>query len=436
MVRTRPKSWVAAPILILGGVLACTDQPSAPGTEAGVRRAVVADTTGPSYYVLVPSGWLYHRSCVHTIEDGAKVGVSHLVTRSDGSTYQIHQCPFPVYKVGHGGTQPVGGSGTTAPGAHEKAVNNGWLEYAQITASSGNWFSQINAKWVVPAAPSTSYGTYDDTLQTYFTFPGIQSNAYILQPVLMYGNGDDDEWLIASWQCDGSSGFCDHSTYKEVSAGDSILGTVAASACSDGVCTWTITTRDISTSTSTIYTLSDTAQNYTLGVGGAVENYELVTCSDYPVNGVFYSAISVYDKNSTQVTPSWSDYPPSYPSPACGFNVTSTSTTVNLYHNPGSSNPITDVSLTQGSYYESCFFFASPTGGGGIGDPYIYTWNVYGVGTGNPWQLDTTSNTTDTLIYYAPYGYSSFEVGVTVGDYEGDAPDSAAVSVSSFSCHQ
>lgn len=46
------------------------------------------------------------------------------------------------------------------------------------------------------------------------------------------------------------------------------------------------------------------------------------------------------------------------------------------------------VDLTRGSGAYECFFFASPVYGF-YGSNYVYTWDVYGAGTGNPWQVDT-----------------------------------------------
>lgn len=65
-----------------------TGQPTAP------LQANEASTLSPgSDYIRTPSGW-YHRSCVHEIPNGAHVGEGGLVTRVDGSTFQIPKCAY------------------------------------------------------------------------------------------------------------------------------------------------------------------------------------------------------------------------------------------------------------------------------------------------------------------------------------------------------
>jgi len=292
-------------------ISACTEKPT--GLEMPPQAL---QSSPPNDYVTTPAGW-YHRSCVHEIENGAHVDKRRRVRRRDGTTYQIPNCLYPAR--------------IARPGAEARSpTNNGWIEYASTSQPFGSWYQQLTASWTVPAVPVASYsGT-----QVYFTFPGLQSNAFIIQPVIQYGRsaaGGGPFWAMASWHCDDGSN-CIHSPLTTISAGDAMSGSVVASDCANGDCTWTITTRDVTTGQRTILAVADT-QNYWWSAGGAVEVYGLTFCAQYPINGVFYSGISLYDRNLNQVSPSWFPYIQPGTDPSCSFNVTSTGTSVNLYHN-------------------------------------------------------------------------------------------------------
>ncbi len=216
----------------------------------------------PDDYVVTPAGW-YHRSCVHEIEDGAVVDINRLVRRRDGTSYQIPDCLYPVL--------------STRPGRNgHSPVNNGWIEYGYTNQPAGNWYRELAATWGVPPVPVASYsGT-----QVYFTFPGLQSSAFIIQPVIQYGRssaGGGGFWTMASWHCNGS---CLHSTLTTIAAGDEMAGNVVASDCANGDCTWTITTRDVTTGQRSVLAVADT-ENYFWATGGAVEVYNVNFCSQY-----------------------------------------------------------------------------------------------------------------------------------------------------------
>jgi hypothetical protein len=109
-------------------------------------------------------------------------------------------------------------------------------------------------------------------------------------------------------------------------------GSIIASDCANGECTWTTTTRDATTGDRTILSVVDTDQYYFVA-GGAVEVYGLTTCSQYPRIGVSYSGITLVDTYGP-FSPLWSPSVPSNPDPNCNFGVASTASTVSLYHNP------------------------------------------------------------------------------------------------------
>ncbi len=279
-------------------------------------------------YVATPAGW-YHRSCVHQIEDGARVGKGGLVRRKNGTTYQIPKCLYRRYPT-QPGTQP------------SSPADTGWIEWADIFQPPGSWFQQLNASWTVPTVPLAPYSS-----EVYFSFPGLESNTFIIQPVIQFGvsgAGGGNFWGTASWHCDSGSN-CIHSSLIHVAAGDAMYGTVAASNCANGNCVWTITAQDVTTGQRSILTVTDT-QDYRVAVGGAVEvrgggGRGISSCDQYPINGVFYSGLSVLDQNGTQQSPSWFGTIQSGTDPSCNFDTTFTTSSVSLYHNPCGPNCVT-----------------------------------------------------------------------------------------------
>jgi hypothetical protein len=260
-------------------------------------------------YVQTPAG-LYHRSCVHEVASGAVVDRRlGMVMRRDGSSYQLPTCLYPP-------------RGVLRLGTRQPPADNGWMEWASVSQPAGS-YSALNASWTVPNAPFVGG-------QLFYTFPGLQSSAYIIQPVLQYGDNGSfggSSWSMASWHCNTGSD-CIHSTPLGTQAGRSMYGSVAASNCSGGNCTWTITTQDDAGAQTTL-TVVDT-QNYYWATGGAVEVYNIGDCNQYPANGLSYSGISLFDQNGTQVSPSWSHNVQSNANPWCAFSMSSSATNVNF----------------------------------------------------------------------------------------------------------
>jgi hypothetical protein len=270
--------------------------------------------------VATPAGWRYRR-CVHEVPNHARVDPGGLVTRRDGTTFRLPLC-------GQGAPKANPHGGVLAP------TINGWVESAHYTP--GGNFSRISANWTVPAKPTGSYSAG----QVYYAFPGLQSSSYIIQPVLQYGNNNaygGSYWLGVSWQCDTGPD-CTHGPTISMLAGDAVYGNVTASNCANGLCSWTISTQNGRTGATSIWTRTNT-QNFYDAVGGAVEVYGLTTCSQFPSTGIFFSGIAVYNSAGAQVTPSWYHNLASGLTPSCGYNVTSTSLAVNLYHNPPPPSP-------------------------------------------------------------------------------------------------
>jgi hypothetical protein len=306
---------------LLSSLMACNE----PLSEIRPPSAAKAVTQTLKDYVATPAGW-YHRSCVHEIENASRVDKDGLVTRRDGTTYQIPKCLYRVYAA-QPGTEPL------------SPADTGWIEYAYSSQPPGASYQQLNGSWTVPVRPLAPYSG----VQVYYAFPGIESSApaFILQPVLQYGyNGDfgGSNWEMASWHCDTGPG-CTHSTPVIVSAGDAMYGSVASSNCLGGSCVWTVTVQDATTGQRSVGTWTDTP-NYWWAAGGAVElrgsPTGLTSCDQYPINGVFYSGISLYDQNGSLLSPAWIPQIQSGTDPSCSFSVNSTTTSVSLYHNPAS----------------------------------------------------------------------------------------------------
>ncbi len=343
-------------IAVMLGAVACSDQKNPTGPKG--LRASLGAMESQGAYVATPAG-LYDRSCVHQIPNGAHVGLHGRVTRSDGSTFQLPACTHPAHP---NLPQWAGSSHSVA-----SPSLNGWLEWDSATLSSDT-FGTLTADWKVPAKPSGSYSGQE----VYYTFPGLENSSYIIQPVLQYGyNGDygGSFWSGASWRCNSGSD-CLHGDTIMATTGDSIHGSVQASSCVNGTCTWTIVLVDVITGSRSDWTADDN-DNYTWASGGGVEVYSLTQCSQFPQNGVFYTGVATKDLNGTGLSPTWYNHVTSGLSPSCDFSATHTATTVNLYHNV----PSFSVGINGTGYISSAGNYtwsANPSGGSGS---YSYAWD-------------------------------------------------------------
>jgi hypothetical protein len=149
-----------------------------------------------------------------------------------------------------------------------------------------------------------------------------------------------------------------------------MLGSVTASDCHSGHCWWTILTRNLTKQTQSTWVIRDSDQ-YQWAFGGAVEVYGLSACNQYPRTGVYFSSISLSDQTGSGVLPAWLDWVQPDLHPQCGFDVSSTTYKVNLYHNP----PPPPTAEITGPYevqqHVHCTWDSKVSGGA---SPFTYEW--------------------------------------------------------------
>jgi hypothetical protein len=331
---------------------ACTSTTTLPSASVDqVNRALAVAPQEDS--VATPAGWR-PRSCVHEIPNGAYVSATGLVRRVDGSTFQLAACSRSseptIPRLGRWQTRLLG------------PADSSWMEWTVDTLASGNTFHHLNATWKVPPVPS---GSYSGT-QVYYTFPGFQNGYFIVQPVIQYGyNGDfgGSYWTAASWRCHNRDN-CHHGTPIVIYPGDSIVGNMILHDCVGTACTWLISTIDVTQGTHSDWSVSD-EDIYAWSTGGAVEVYGLTSCNQYPSVGVFYKGISLTDKYSSSVSPTWEKHFQSSPNPSCNFSIDATAATVSLYHAPDLANYISN---------DSTSYFTARASGGFPSYSYYWEW--------------------------------------------------------------
>jgi hypothetical protein len=266
-----------------------SEQPATTGAAAAadpVNGASAASLEVPdSEFVSTPVGQ-FHRSCVHTVADGATVEASGRVTLRSGETTQLPACGFQPRDDRR--TSLALNQRVASPGhAHADAMGptvNGWAEadvgFAPTNGSGFSWFNELDGTWTVPAAPKQY------TQQTIYLFPSLESSSNeIIQPVLQYGpspDGGGQNWAIAVWYVIGSNTVA-VSPLTAVSVGDTIEGFMSAHDCtSDGVCSWALSVWDGSRGNALNVMPSgvfDYAQK------GVLETYGVTNCNKLPTEG-------------------------------------------------------------------------------------------------------------------------------------------------------
>jgi hypothetical protein len=383
-------------VAVVAVVSSCSDPISPPSPSADVQRNASKDAARNGY-VMTPAGF-FHRSCIHEIPEGALVDSNLRVIRKNGSTYQIPRCLYPPFttpaSLFRSGTESASALRTATVAA---TATNGYLEIAQTIV--GGPYKSISSNWLVPPTPVLSYVSP----QVYYTFSGLYNGgAYILQPVTQYGFSHDagggNFWQASSWRCDSNNGCLVSSPVLRVASGHSMTGSVVASACSGGFCTWTTTIRDLSTGQQSVLTLLHETETYAVAVGGAVE-VQAMDCAHLPQTGSFFSGITLTGPTYNNLSPSWiSSYPPGR---ICNSNVTSTATSVNLYH-PTAVLSGPAVITSPGTYTYSVAFDDGTTRSYQWTIKWLFTGLTQTLGTASTQQIDVLS------------GYDDFRISVTV----------------------
>jgi hypothetical protein len=171
--------------------------------------------------------------------------------------------------------------------------------------------SEFRTKWVVPPHPSKQ------SKQTIFLFNGMQTSARnknakaILQPVLEWGNHDQNtgtSWSVASWyvkMTNTDSGMKIDTVARTISvpvkSGDVLCGIIRQSINSEGnayACTCEF--EGIAGSGLVVQSSDEFVQN-----GLALEVYQISECSELPaIDHTSYTAINLQQGN-TRLKPKW-----------------------------------------------------------------------------------------------------------------------------------
>jgi len=249
----------------------------------GALALITLASTINEDYVLVPSGRMVHKSCVHAIPDGATVVAnldrSHSIMADHGMNITFPRCKFPAKST-----------------RRMAAATFAGMYYQNPSVG----ISTLYGEWVVPPNPTGLDG------QTLFYWNGVEDSSYdaVLQPVLQFGRsyaGGGNDWEVACWYVD-NSGTALFSTLLKVTAGDTILGNNVVQA--DG--TWAITGTSKTLGKSTSLKHKPTSGSLWDVPMQILETYNIVNCvPDYPSGGTMtFNNIKVTAKGK-QITPKW-----------------------------------------------------------------------------------------------------------------------------------
>jgi len=250
----------------------------------------------PKDYVRVPSGRLFHKSCVHHVPSGAVVSTENnhtIVSLVSGEVIKHPPCPYPVIKPG-----PLHGPAWKA-----------WAEYNNSAA-----VTRLTTAWTVPPSPPSF------TNQILYYWNGIEptQNTAVLQPVLQFGEtpaGGDNYWAIASW-------YVSDITAQFSDLVKCTINTVVGDLSVDNSGSWTVT--GVCSPQKTVLTYNPKDTPYTWAYPCVLEAYEVTDCNNqYPSsNKLSFTNVQV-EVAGSQVTPTWV---PQTKNNLCQEHVTVTST--------------------------------------------------------------------------------------------------------------
>lgn len=252
-------------------------------------------------YMLVPGGKYLHKSCVHALPEKATLssnGNSSVIELADGSEQTVPSCGYAPVNAKNASRAATKGTVAPIPNNHD-----GWFEFSEATAPSNSgqaWFREIRADWDVPPDPvEDDFGS-----PVIFLFDSLQSNSWIIQPVLQWGdNGSFGGyyWTFASWFVD-SSGDAWYSPPMTTQANNTIFGDVWSDTCSTaGRCNWHILAYDLdnlSQSTEADVDRNFIRETFNRADQGVLEGYDLDLCVGYP----YATAAGFYNVTAWQPT--------------------------------------------------------------------------------------------------------------------------------------
>ncbi|HEY0714431.1 MAG TPA: hypothetical protein VGF45_17235 [Polyangia bacterium] len=304
----RRKIAVFAPVLAFVTIttsVGCGAEDEGLGGASAVTETVQSELDsrpeGPAAeYVDTPVG-RFHRSCVHEVPEAAEIDDTGNVQQGGRLLKRLERCRFKSFR---GRRQP------------EKDLPpptvNGWIArlyaFAPITPAGYRWFNALTHTMKVPSNPTTRNG---QLLYTFTSLLPLAGDA-IIQPVLQWGigpAGGGTKWGAAAWYVDNGRNFVTHSPLRDVVAGDSMVGQMAALSCtSAGVCRWAIAwSRNGQGLTSMVV---QTTNTFALADKAVLEAYNLTSCRQLPASGVLlFTNVKVFQPvtaldNMTEVTSS------------------------------------------------------------------------------------------------------------------------------------
>lgn len=268
----------------LWGATACGSAPADGNASASVEE-VAQD---PQYleapdeeYEPTPNGRV-HKSCLHVVESGARLHADGSVDEGRKHT-EFEPCRYRAKQ-----NLDSDNAGHERTGLNPVPTINGWIEDRHMNATTNaagfNWFNELDARWVVPAAPTTYHG------QSNYFFTGLMpspNGSFLLQPVLSHGlfypTDGGNWWSVALWFINGNT--TTRTGYARVNPGDTIRTYMHATSCTNaGICTW-LASIFVDTPSGTAFPIVlsvTTPDRVGTAMQGVLESYKISSCSDLP----------------------------------------------------------------------------------------------------------------------------------------------------------
>lgn len=291
------------------------------------------EEVNPSQATIDHPGWvqipgaLIRPDCVHGIPSGATVEASSDgritgdVTLNGAFIAHYDACPEKAIV-----TRP---RKRTQSLPNPPGTGNGWVEDSQwdIPLGPGDNIDYMGNTWTVPSYPSSGGALI-------YLFNGIEpaSGDWILQPVLQFGvspAGGGNYWAIASWLV-GANGYYFYSPLEPVNPGDVIFGSTGLNGVSGNTLKWKVGVKDETTGAYSWISAYISGEQWTWAYAGALEAYNVSSCSQFPASGKVTFKNSVVDHGFPYFNKvsgnGWVGAIYSYGGPRCHFAVIASQT--------------------------------------------------------------------------------------------------------------